>query len=115
MPKIKTDILGSSIEINYNEEEKDKLILVIKKFKERLSKLKNLEGKVSDKKILFLAALQAEDEGTSNELVSDAINLKDENKKLKQINQSSVEELDRIEKKINLLFNKIVNLNDDDN
>ena len=62
MPTLKTEILGSLIEINYEEEEKDKLIKIIEKFNDRLLDFKNLEGKVSDNKILFLTALKAEDE-----------------------------------------------------
>ena len=51
MPILKTEILGSKIEINYEESEKDKLEIIIEKFKERLSNFKNLEGKVSNSKI----------------------------------------------------------------
>ena len=32
MPTLKTEILGSPIEINYEESEKDKLIKIIEKF-----------------------------------------------------------------------------------
>ena len=114
MPIIKTEVLGSVIEINYKEEEKDKLILIIKKFKERLLDLKSLEGKVSDKKILFLAALKAEDHAISNELVSETINLKDENNNLKKIQQISLDKLDKIEKRLSSLSNKIIDLNNED-
>ena len=62
MPTLKTEILGSAVEINYEEAEKDKLIKIIEKFNERLSDLKHLQGKVTDNKILFLAALKAEDQ-----------------------------------------------------
>ena len=49
MPKIKTEILGSSVEINYEETEKDRLQKIIKNFNDRLLDFKNLEGKVADK------------------------------------------------------------------
>ncbi len=62
MPTLKTEILGSFIEINYDNAEKNKLKKIIEKFNNRLLDFKNLEGKVSDNKILFLAALKAEDE-----------------------------------------------------
>ena len=62
MPTLKTEILGSLIEINYEESEKDKLRKVIEKFNERLLDFENLRGKISDKKILILAALKAEDQ-----------------------------------------------------
>ena len=62
MPTLKTEILGSIIEINYKESEKDKLRKIIERFNERLLDFENLRGKVSDKKILILAALKAEDQ-----------------------------------------------------
>ena len=62
MPTLKTEILGSPIEINYEESEKDKLIKIIEKFNDRLLDFENLRGKISDKKILILAALKAEDQ-----------------------------------------------------
>lgn len=114
MPNIKTEILGSLIELEYKEEEKDKLLLVINKFKDRLEELKHLEGKISDKKILFIAALKAEDAAVSSALVSESIKLKDENDKLKNIQQISLKEIDKIEKKINQLFKKIINTNNED-
>ena len=54
MPILKTEILGSIFEINYEEKEKIKLHQVIEKFNKRLLDFKNLEGKVSDNKILLL-------------------------------------------------------------
>ena len=54
MPTLKTEILGSFIEINYDNAEKNKLKKIIEKFNNRLLDFKNLEGKVSDNKILFL-------------------------------------------------------------
>ena len=62
MPTLKTEILGSPIEINYEESEKEKLIKIIEKFNDRLLDFENLRGKISDKKILILAALKAEDQ-----------------------------------------------------
>ena len=62
MPILKTDILGSVIEINFQEKEKKKLHRIINKFKARLEEFKDLEGKVTGSKIIFLSALKAEDE-----------------------------------------------------
>ena len=62
MPTLKTEILGSPIEINYEESEKDKLIKIVERFNDRLLDFDNLRGKISDKKILILAALKAEDQ-----------------------------------------------------
>ena len=57
MPILKTEILGSAFEINYEDGEKDKLEEIIKSFKLRLLEFENLYGKVSDIKLIFLAAL----------------------------------------------------------
>ena len=141
MPTLKTEILGSLIEINYEEEEKDKLIKIIEKFNDRLLDFKNLEGKVSDNKILFLAALKAEDEifdftnksksslkevediykkqiEKINNLNQEIIELKDKinelnanNNELQNLNSKAFDELDLIEKQLNGLTNKIISQN----
>ncbi|HJL58079.1 MAG TPA: cell division protein ZapA, partial [Alphaproteobacteria bacterium] len=71
MPTLKTEILGSPIEINYEESEKDKLIKIIEKFNDRLLDFENLRGKISDKKIIILAALKAEDQIIENSLTNE--------------------------------------------
>jgi len=141
MPTLKTEILGSLIEINYEETEKDKLIKIIEKFNDRLLDFKNLEGKVSDNKILFLAALKAEDEifdftnksksslkeveniykkqiEKINDLNQEIIELKDKinelnakNNELQNLNSKASHELDLIEKQLNDLMNKIISQN----
>ena len=141
MPTLKTEILGSLIEINYEEEEKDKLIKIIEKFNDRLLDFKNLEGKVSDNKILFLTALKAEDEifdfsyksksslkeveeiykkqvKKINDLNQEIIELKDKiielntkNKNLQNFNSKDFNELDLLEKQLNYLTNKIISQN----
>ena len=141
MPTLKTEILGSLIEINYEEEEKDKLIKIIEKFNDRLLDFKNLEGKVSDNKILFLTALKAEDEifdftnksksslkevediykkqiEKINDLNQEIIELKDKinelnakNNELQNLNSKAFDELDLIEKQLNDLTNKIISQN----
>jgi cell division protein ZapA (FtsZ GTPase activity inhibitor) len=138
MPTLKTEILGSLIEINYEEAEKDKLIKIIEKFNDRLLDFKNLQGKVSDNKILFLAALKAEDEifdydnksksslkkvediykrqvEKINDLNYEIIELKDKiielnanNEDLRNLNSKAFNELDFIEKQLNNLTKKIV-------
>ena len=141
MPTLKTEILGSLIEINYEETEKDKLIKIIDKFNNRLLDFKDLEGKVSDNKILFLAALKAEDEifdftyksksslkeveeiykkqvEKINDLNQEIIELKDKiielntkNKNLQNFNSKAFNELDLLEKQLNDLTNKIISQN----
>ena len=141
MPTLKTEILGSLIEINYEEAEKDKLIKIIDKFNDRLLDFKDLEGKVGDNKILFLAALKAEDEifdftyksksslkeveeiykkqvKKINDLNQEIIELKDKiielntkNNNLQNFNSKAFNELDLLEKQLNDLTNKIISQN----
>ena len=141
MPTLKTEILGSPIEINYEESEKDKLIKIIEKFKDRLLDFENLRGKISDKKILILAALKAEDqiidrslekekekeiinnkkkEININEITQEIIQLKDtesklniENSKLKNLISKAFSELDKMEKNIIDLTDKIISQSND--
>ena len=61
MPILKTEILGTVIEISYEKNEYDKLNNLIEKFKIRLSQFPN-DGRASSNQILFLAALKTEDE-----------------------------------------------------
>ena len=61
MPILKTEILGTVIEISYEKNEYDKLNNLIEKFKLRLSQFPN-NGRASSNQILFLTALKAEDE-----------------------------------------------------
>ena len=141
MPTLKTEILGSSIEINYEESEKDKLLKIIEKFNDRLLDFENLRGKISDKKILILAALKAEDqiidisltkeketeiinnqkkEININDITQEIIQLKDiesklnvENSKLKNLISKAFSELDKMEKNIIDLTDKIISQSND--
>ena len=144
MPILKTEILGSIFEINYEEKEKIKLHQVIEKFNKRLLDFKNLEGKVSDNKILLLAALKSEDQvidlinklskkqkeeednkvyvSDMNNLKQEIIRLKDhiselniENKELKNLNSKAFNELNKIEEKMKTLIDSIIDQNQDDN
>ena len=141
MPTLKTEILGSSIEINYEESEKEKLIKIIEKFNDRLLDFENLRGKISDKKIIILAALKAEDqiiensltneketeiinnkkkEININDITQEIIQLKDierklniENSKLKDLISKAFNELDKMEKNIIDLTDKIISQSND--
>ena len=62
MPKLKTTIYNSSIDINYEEGDKDKLLQLIENLNNRLKKYNHLNGKVSDSKIMILASLAIEDD-----------------------------------------------------
>ena len=140
MPTLKTEILGSLIEINYEKSEKDKLIKIIEKFNDRLLDFENLRGKISDKKILILAALKAEDQIIDktltkekeeiinnqkkainiNDITQEIIQLKDiesklnvENSKLKNLISKAFNELDKMEKNIIDLTDKIISQSND--
>ena len=62
MPKLKTTIFNSSIDINYEEGDKDKLLQLIENLNNRLKKYNHLNGKVSNSKIIILASLATEDD-----------------------------------------------------
>ena len=141
MPTLKTEILGSPIEINYEESEKDKLIKIVERYNDRLLDFDNLRGKISDKKILILAALKAEDqiieknltkekeeeiinnkkkEININDITQEIIQLKDiesklsdENSKLKNLISKAFSELDKMEKNIIDLTDKIISQSND--
>ena len=115
MPILKTEILGSVIEINYQKAEKEKLERLIGRFKERISQFNHNIGQISDSKLIFLAALIAEDhleesknllekkdkeknniEGQKkiiNDLTKEIISLKDQISKL-ELHKSTYEEID---------------------
>ena len=141
MPTLKTEILGSLIEINYQNSEKDKLMQIIEKFNNRLLDFENLRGKISDKKILILAALKAEDQIIDktltkekeeeiinnqkkainiNDITQEIIQLKDiknklsiENNDLKNLISKAFSELDNMEKNIIDLTDKIISQSND--
>ena len=115
MPTLKTEILGSIIEINYQKAEKEKLERLISKLRGRISEFNHNIGQISDSKIIFLAALKAEDhleeienllekkdkekkisndqKNIINNLTKEIISLKDQISKLES-RKSSYEEID---------------------
>lgn len=115
MPTLKTEILGSIIEINYQEAEKEKLERLISKLRGRINEFNHNIGQISDSKIIFLAALKAEDhleeienllekkdkekkinddqKNIINNLTKEIISLKDQISKLES-HKSSYEEID---------------------
>ena len=140
MPILEINILGSIIEINYQENEKEKLMHLIQQFKLRLSEFKDIKGRFSDNKIIFLAALKAEDnifelkktldsqkkiidsfniqERKIEDKIKEIINLKDQvsfldkkNKKLEELNSITIKEYEKINKKIITLIDKIIDTN----
>ena len=137
MPILEINIIGSKIEIDYQENEKDKLIHLIEQFKIRLSELENLKGRFSDNKIIFLAALKVEDDifelkkivnnqkklidslniqqGKVDNKIKEIINLKDQvflldkkNKKIEEKNTVTLKEYEKLNNKLMMLINKII-------
>ena len=129
MPTLKTEILGSIIEINYQEAEKEKLERLISKLSRRISEFNHNIGQISDSKIIFLAALKAEDhleeienllekkdkekkisndqKNIINNLTKEIISLKDQISKLES-HKSSYEEIDfKTLKNINTIENHL--------
>ena len=132
MPIIETELLGSKIEINFKKDQKQKLLKLIENFKNRLEEFNSLEGKVSDKKILFLAALKAEDnflelkndrnKSLNENSIKEIIKLKDyiekieeKNIKLEKTNKEISNEVNEIDKKISFLINKILEKDEKNN
>ena len=133
MPTLKTTIFNSSIDINYEEGDKDKLLQLIENLNNRLKKYNHLIGKVSDSKIIILTSLAIEDDlmeqkkliseqsSISNDLnikelhveklSSEIINLKDKIHKL----ESKLDERNKrdflIEDEIDEINKQIENLN----
>ena len=54
MPKLKTTIFNSSIDINYEEGDKDKLLQLIENLNNRLKKYNYLNGKVSNLSLIHI-------------------------------------------------------------
>ena len=135
MAILKIEILGSQIQINYEINEKEKLINLIENFKKRLSDFSNNE-RVSNNTIIFLAALKVEDELAELKIVAEksSVNIEKINKqeliinklnneitllqdRLKELNLSNIyeknissnalEALDRFEKKLESIQKKI--------
>ena len=128
MPVLKTEILGTDIEINYEKNEYDKLNNLIEKFKIRLSQFPN-DGRASSNQILFLTALKAEDEletmkkkinvKENKNFVIESLNkeiilLKEELNKIKssnisiiQDNNSIIDEIKELEKITKLIQDRI--------
>ena len=140
MTILEINILGSIIEINYQENEKENLMHLIQQFKIRLSEFKDIQGKFSDNKIIFLTALKAEDnifelkktldsqkkiidssntqKGQIDNKIREIVNLKDQifsldkkNQILEEQNKITMNEFEKLNKKLISLIDKIINAN----
>ena len=144
MPILEINILGSNIEISYQEGEKEKLLYLTKQFKLRLSEFENLKVRFADFKIILLAALKAEDiiyelkqtidnqnnviesssiqQGQIDNKIREIVKLKDElflvnekNKDLEEQNNKTINEIEKFNNILISLIDKIVNTNKNDN
>ena len=88
MAILKIEILGSQIQINYEINEREKLINLIENFKKRLSDFPNNE-RISNNTIIFLAALKVEDQLAELKIVADksTANIEKINKQVVTINK----------------------------
>jgi len=101
MPTLKTEILGSIIEINYQKAEKEKLIRLIDRLSRRISEFNHNIGKISDSRIIFLAALKAEDQLEEIEYLLEKKN------KEKNINDDQKNIINNLTKEIILLKDQV--------
>ena len=104
MPTLKTEILGSIIEISYKEAEKEKLERLILRFIDRINEFNHNIGQISDSKIIFLAALKAEDHLEETE------NLLEKKDKEKNISDDQKNIIDNLTKEIISLKDQISKL-----
>ena len=107
MPILKTEILGSIIEINYEEKELKQLLKLIESFKIRLNEFAN-NGKFSSNSIIFLSALKTEDsleemKKLLNETDKENIKFKKNITELKIIIEKSNKEIILLKEQLNLL------------
>ena len=129
MPVYKALILNKEISVNYEANQKEKLIEAINAINSELGNYDNLNGKISDSKILsFLAIkLQAEvldlnknkqininlekkftDSNSQNINLNDKLyQLREQNKLLKEENELIHQELVKIQSQIDIIINLI--------
>tara|TARA_Y100001936_G_C15717529_1_gene479242 strand:- start:23 stop:430 length:408 start_codon:yes stop_codon:yes gene_type:complete len=122
MPVYKANILNKEIIVNYEENQKEKLVEAISEINSKLTKFDNQNGKISDSILLsFLAIkLQAElidlkktkkEETTFEKKFNDTnnenINLNDRLHKLQEQNESIKRENNLINSELNSIQNQI--------
>ena len=99
MPKYKDKILNQEIDIQYENNDKQKLLSLIENLNSRLIKYNKLIGKVSENKIIILTALEIEDE------------LKEQKKIISQKKSNQIK-IDDKESTIEKLSSEIISLKD---
>ena len=115
MPKIKAKIFNIPLDINYEVGDEEKLKGLIKNLDKRLEKYNNLISKVSNTKILLLAALAIEDELLEQKKINlskKTSEQKDESNKVNIENLST--EIIKLNDKINILENEKIKKKQDE-
>jgi len=108
MPILKSTIFNSKIEINYEDKDKDKLLQLIENLNNRLNKYSHLNGKVSDSKIITLAALAIEDELIEQKKLISEQRLESKNFSVKELQIEKLSsEIINLKDKIHLLELKL--------
>ena len=104
MPILEINILGFKTEIDYQQDEKEKLLNLVKQFKSRLSKYEDLKGRFADNKIIILAALKTEDDILElNRTIESQKKIIQEKKDLKESNDSQLKEIIELKDELSLL------------
>ena len=112
MPIYKALILNKEINVNYEENQKEKLVNAVSSINNKLNNLNDTSGKINDNKLLSFLAIKLQAE-------IHELNLKNKNdtdleKKLKEINNKNIHLNDKIIKlseKNNLLEEESTKLN----
>ena len=112
MPIYKALILNKEINVNYEENQKEKLINAVSSINNKLNNLNDTSGKINDNKLLSFLAIKLQAE-------IHELNLKNKNdtdleKKLKEINNKNIDLNDKkikLSEKNNLLEEESTKLN----
>ena len=108
MPILKTEILGSKIEINYEKNQYIKLIKLIDSFKKRFDEFPN-NGRINNNSIIFLAALKVEDNlEETNQILK---NKKKDIEEKKSIIKNNILIIEKLRNEILLLENELEIIN----
>ena len=100
MPILKTEILGSEIDISYEVEDLNKLSNLIENFKVRLKEFPG-NGNISNSTLIFLAALKSEDE------LEDFKKIVSKNKATEDQVEDQKNVIKKLQKDINLLNSEL--------
>ncbi len=104
MPIFKTKIFDQLIDLNYQEEDKSKLLNLIESLNFHWAKYDHLKGKVSNSKILILLTLELQD------ALSDLKNISKKNNDKNIKSQPNDKEINKLSKELITHKDKIINL-----